>query len=77
MSAANANFSRSPVNGQRYHAFLSHNGAEKSLVEELAYELGGFCISPRKGSIQREARCLEEGVSQGGTRERGRLGSGK
>ena len=35
--ATNANFSGSPQ--QRYHAFLSHNGAEKSLVEGLAYEL--------------------------------------
>ena len=39
MSATNANFSGSPAKEQRYHAFLSHNGAEKSLVEELAYEL--------------------------------------
>ena len=37
--ATNANFSGSPAKQQRYHAFLSHNGAEKSLVEELAYEL--------------------------------------
>ena len=36
MSAPNENFSASPTKEQRYHAFLSHNGAEKSLVEELA-----------------------------------------
>jgi TIR domain len=39
MSTEGANSSESPSSEQRYHAFLSHNGAEKSLVEELANEL--------------------------------------
>jgi hypothetical protein len=39
MSAANSIVTGSLSKEQRYHAFLSHNGADKSLVEELAYEL--------------------------------------
>ena len=39
MNTQGANSSESPSSEQRYHAFLSHNGAEKSLVEELANEL--------------------------------------
>jgi hypothetical protein len=35
----NANCSGSPATKDRYQAFLSHNGADKSLVEELANEL--------------------------------------
>ena len=39
MTTPDADLSGSPTGKQRYHAFLSHNGAEKSLVEQLAYEL--------------------------------------
>ena len=38
MSAANASLNLGPAK-QRYHAFLSHSGAETSLIEELAYGL--------------------------------------
>jgi hypothetical protein len=38
MSAGNVSFSRNPKK-QDFHAFLSHNGADKSLVERLAEEL--------------------------------------
>ena len=38
-TATNANFGGSLARRHRYHAFLSHNGADKFLVEELANEL--------------------------------------
>ena len=39
MSAGNASFSGNPTKQEHYHAFLSHNGADKSSVERLAEEL--------------------------------------
>jgi TIR domain len=39
MSAGDSNLSESPAKQQHYHAFLSHNGADKSLAEELANKL--------------------------------------
>jgi succinyl-CoA synthetase beta subunit len=36
--ATNTNFSQTPAKQQRYHAFLSYNGDEKSLVKELGME---------------------------------------
>ena len=39
MISQGVNLSRAPNAKHRYSAFLSHNGAEKSLVEELAKEL--------------------------------------
>jgi hypothetical protein len=39
MSAGNASLSGSLPNQQHYHAFLSHNGADKPLIEKLAAEL--------------------------------------
>ena len=45
MSSPGANSVERPDSGQRYHAFLSHNGAEKSVVEELANELESRGIS--------------------------------
>jgi tetratricopeptide (TPR) repeat protein len=38
-SALDANLTASLFKGQRYNAFLSHNAAEKFLVEPLAYKL--------------------------------------
>jgi Novel STAND NTPase 1/TIR domain len=39
MTTPKENSRESSNRQERYHAFLSHNGAEKSLVEQLAYEL--------------------------------------
>src|SRR5690348_9341046 len=39
MSAGNATLSKSPTLQEHYHAFLSHNGADKLLVERVAQEL--------------------------------------
>jgi hypothetical protein len=39
MSAGNASFSGNPTKQEHYNAFLSHNGADKPLVEVLAEEL--------------------------------------
>ncbi|HEY5777488.1 MAG TPA: toll/interleukin-1 receptor domain-containing protein [Terrimicrobiaceae bacterium] len=39
MSTLNANVSGRSTQQPRYNAFLSHNGADKALVEELAYKL--------------------------------------
>ena len=39
MSAGNASFSGNPTKQEHYHAFLSHNSADKSSVESLAEEL--------------------------------------
>src|ERR1700693_1526925 len=39
MSAGNASLSGSATTQEHYHAFLSHNGADKPLVEALANEL--------------------------------------
>jgi hypothetical protein len=46
MSAGNASLSGSPTTQQHYHAFLSHNGADKPSVEQLGKELekrGLYC----------------------------------
>jgi energy-coupling factor transporter ATP-binding protein EcfA2 len=39
MNTGNASFSGNPTKQEYYHAFLSHNGADKSSVERLAEEL--------------------------------------
>ena len=36
MSGRNASLSGSATKKEHYHAFLSHNGADKSLVEKIA-----------------------------------------
>jgi hypothetical protein len=45
MSGRNASLSGSATKKEHYHAFLSHNGADKSLVEKIAEELEkrGLC----------------------------------
>jgi WD40 repeat protein len=46
MNAGNASLSGSPTTQQHYHAFLSHNGADKPSVEQLGEELekrGLYC----------------------------------
>src|SRR6266404_8138450 len=45
MSAGNASLSGSATKQEHYHAFLSHNGADKPLVEALANELENRRIS--------------------------------
>jgi WD40 repeat protein len=45
MSGGNASLSGSATKQEHYHAFLSHNGADKSLVEALANELENRRIS--------------------------------
>ena len=39
MSGGNASLSGSAAKQEHYHAFLSHNGADKSLVEQVGEEL--------------------------------------
>jgi hypothetical protein len=39
MSAANPSLGAKPKTGTPYHAFLSHNGADKPLVEQVAEQL--------------------------------------
>ena len=39
MSAENLGLSGRPKTQEHYHAFLSHNGADKALVEEIANQL--------------------------------------
>jgi hypothetical protein len=39
MSAGNASFSGNPTKQEHFHAFLSHNGADKPLVEEVGDKL--------------------------------------
>jgi hypothetical protein len=39
MSTGNVSFSENPTKQEHFHAFLSHNGADKSLVERFAEEL--------------------------------------